>query len=280
MFLIFRREQPSQAVAATYNSDRISALSVATCYRISDFVNLQTLVSGIILVELSQISFLQRLLIGNNNLEGQIPDKIFELKRLTELYLMSNKFVGSILNSISNLEMLTKLDLSGNRYNGSVGDSMTKLNQLIWIDLSHNFFTGSTSGQLIARIPNELLKMEMVQGIDISNNNLSGDGEMIAVKNLNFTQFSAESDKSFNKEMNTLAKLRNRNLVKVVGYAWVSGKLKPLFLEYMENGNLDRVIHDSGIDRSRWDLSQRVDVIVSVSRGAISAEISYDYQTI
>ncbi|KAI3762632.1 hypothetical protein L1987_53070 [Smallanthus sonchifolius] len=176
--------QPSQAIAATYNSDRISALSVATCYtnklngtipdRISDLVNLQTVVSGIILVELSQISFLQRLSIGNNNLEGQIPDKIFERKRLTELYLMSNKFVGSILNSISNLEMLTKLDLSGNRYNGSLGDSMTKLNQLIWIDLSHNFFTGLTSGQLIARIPNELLKMEMVQGIDISNNNLSG----------------------------------------------------------------------------------------------------------
>ncbi|KAI3762633.1 hypothetical protein L1987_53071 [Smallanthus sonchifolius] len=109
--------------------------------------------------------------------------------------------------------------------------------------------------------------------IDSCNTRISGFASCI-----NFGDFMlspSESDKSFNKEMNTLAKLRNRNLVKVLGYAWESGKLKPLFLEYMENGNLDRVIHDSGIDRSRWDLSQRVDVIVSVSRGAISAEISY-----
>ncbi|CAH1448776.1 unnamed protein product [Lactuca virosa] len=103
------------------------------------------------------------------------------------------------------------------------------------------------------------------------------DGRMIAVKILNITQFSAESDKSFNKEMNTLGKLRHRNLVKVLGYAWESGKLKALVLEYMENGDLDRIIHDSGIDRSRWDLSERVDVLVSVARGLVYLHSGYDF---
>ncbi|KAL8235964.1 hypothetical protein R6Q59_017045 [Mikania micrantha] len=103
------------------------------------------------------------------------------------------------------------------------------------------------------------------------------DGRMIAVKTLNFTDFSAESDKSFNKELNTLAKLRHRNLVKVLGYAWESGKLKAVVLEYMENGNLDRVIHDSGIDRSIWDLSERVEVLVSVSRGLVYLHSGYDF---
>ncbi|GJS91241.1 LRR receptor-like serine/threonine-protein kinase FLS2 [Tanacetum coccineum] len=103
------------------------------------------------------------------------------------------------------------------------------------------------------------------------------DGTMIAVKNLNFRQFSAESDKSFDREMKILAKLRHRNLVKVLGYAWESGRLKALVLEYMENGNLDRVIHDSGVDRSRWNLAERVEVLVSVSRGLVYLHSGYDF---
>ncbi|KAJ0797362.1 putative protein kinase RLK-Pelle-LRR-XII-1 family [Helianthus annuus] len=103
------------------------------------------------------------------------------------------------------------------------------------------------------------------------------DGRTIAVKTLNFTEFSAESDKSFFQEMNTLAKLRHRNLVKVVGYTWESGKLKALALEYMENGNLDKIIHDNGIDRKRFDLSERVAVLVSVSRGLVYLHSGYDF---
>ncbi|KAJ0570314.1 putative protein kinase RLK-Pelle-LRR-XII-1 family [Helianthus annuus] len=45
----------------------------------------------------------------------------------------------------------------------------------------------------------------------------------------------------------------------------------------MENGNLDKVIHDSRIDRSRWDLSERVDVLVSVSRGLVYLHSEYDF---
>ncbi|KAL8235956.1 hypothetical protein R6Q59_017037 [Mikania micrantha] len=103
------------------------------------------------------------------------------------------------------------------------------------------------------------------------------DGRKISVKNLNFTEFSAESDKNFHNEINTLAKLRHKNLVKVLGYAWESGKLKAVVLEYMENGNLDRVIHDSEIDRSRWDLPERVDVLVSVSKGLVYLHSGYDF---
>ncbi|MFS7931822.1 putative protein kinase RLK-Pelle-LRR-XII-1 family [Helianthus anomalus] len=45
----------------------------------------------------------------------------------------------------------------------------------------------------------------------------------------------------------------------------------------MENGNLDTVIHDSGIDRSRWGLSERVDVLVSVSKGLVYLHSGYDF---
>ncbi|KAJ9565607.1 LOW QUALITY PROTEIN: hypothetical protein OSB04_001573 [Centaurea solstitialis] len=103
------------------------------------------------------------------------------------------------------------------------------------------------------------------------------DGTTIAVKILNFIQYSTASDRSFNREMKTLSKLRHRNLVKVIGYAWESGKLKSLVLEFMENGNLDQVIHDSRVDRSRWGLSERVEVLVSVSRGLVYLHSGYDF---
>ncbi|KAM0029763.1 putative protein kinase RLK-Pelle-LRR-XII-1 family [Helianthus debilis subsp. tardiflorus] len=101
---------------------------------------------------------------------------------------------------------------------------------------------------------------------------------MIGVKTMNFTEFSIEFDKSFFQQVNTLAKLRHRNLVKVVGYTWESGKLKALALEYMENGNLDKkIIHDNWIDRKRFDLSVRVVVLVSVSRGLVYLHSGYDF---
>jgi LRR receptor-like serine/threonine-protein kinase FLS2 len=55
--------------------------------------------------------------------------------------------------------------------------------------------------------------------------------------------------------------------VKVLGYAWESRKLKALVLEYMENGNLDSIIHDPEVDQSRWTLSERLKVFISIATG-------------
>jgi LRR receptor-like serine/threonine-protein kinase FLS2 len=35
----------------------------------------------------------------------------------------------------------------------------------------------------------------------------------------------------------------------------------------MENGNLDSIIHDKEIDQSRWTLSERVRVFISIASG-------------
>lgn len=100
---------------------------------------------------------------------------------------------------------------------------------------------------------------------------------MVAVQSLNLHQFSKESDKSFYKEVKTLNRLRPRNIVKVLGYAWETRKLKATVLEFMENGNLETVIHDSEGDRSRWSLADRIDVLVSISTGLVYLHTGYDF---
>lgn len=93
-----------------------------------------------------------------------------------------------------------------------------------------------------------------------------GDGKIVAIKKLNLEHFSAECDKLFKTEISTLSQLRHRNLVKVLGYAWESGKIKALLLEYMQNGNLDSIIHnEEGMDQTRWTLSERINVLISVA---------------
>lgn len=104
------------------------------------------------------------------------------------------------------------------------------------------------------------------------------DAQHVAVKKLNLRQFSVESDKCFNREMKTLGKLKHRNLVKVIGYAWESEKLKALVLEFMENGNLETVIHGpSSIDGSSWSLHDRINVCFSIASGLVYLHMGYDF---
>ncbi|MCD7455152.1 LRR receptor-like serine/threonine-protein kinase fls2 [Datura stramonium] len=126
---------------------------------------------------------------------------------------------------------------------------MASLRRLMSLDLSHNLLTGTLPRAVLASMRSTL---EM---------------ERLAVKKLNH-QFSAESGKCFDREVKTLSQLRHRNLVKVLGYAWESKKLKALVLEYMENGNLDSIIYGQMVDD--WTLSNRIDILVSVASAGLS----------
>lgn len=103
------------------------------------------------------------------------------------------------------------------------------------------------------------------------------DGQIVAIKRLNLQQFSANTDKIFKREASTLCQLRHRNLVKIHGYAWESQKIKALVLEYMENGNLDSIIHDREVDQSRWTLSERLRVFISIASGLDYLHSGYDF---
>lgn len=68
------------------------------------------------------------------------------------------------------------------------------------------------------------------------------DGLKVAIKKLDPDAF--QGFREFQAEMETLGKLRHRNIVKILGYC-VSGADRILIYEFMERGNLDRWLHDS-----------------------------------
>ena len=56
--------------------------------------------------------------------------------------------------------------------------------------------------------------------------------------------------------------------------------MKALVLEYMENGNLENIIHGKGVDQSvisRWTLSERVRVFISIASALDYLHSGYDF---
>ncbi|KAL9395962.1 hypothetical protein Peur_010215 [Populus x canadensis] len=67
-------------------------------------------------------------------------------------------------------------------------------------------------------------------------------GSTVAIKKLDPDAF--QGFREFRAEMETLGKLRHRNIVKILGYC-VSGLERVLILEFVERGSLDQWIHDT-----------------------------------
>uniref|UniRef100_A0A2N9HMQ2 Leucine-rich repeat-containing N-terminal plant-type domain-containing protein n=1 Tax=Fagus sylvatica TaxID=28930 RepID=A0A2N9HMQ2_FAGSY len=122
-------------------------------------------------------------------LNGQFPEKIFQVPTLQTLDLSNNellqgywpefhpngslrslllsgtKFSGTLPDSIGNLKMLSRIDLSSCNFSGSIPSSMAKLTQLVYLDMSSNNFIGS--------VPSFSTSNNLTH-INLSCNNLSG----------------------------------------------------------------------------------------------------------
>ncbi|OMO96187.1 hypothetical protein COLO4_15441 [Corchorus olitorius] len=77
-----------------------------------------------------------------NNLTGDIPNELGNLKGLFSLNLSRNLLTGKIPDNIGNIESLESLDLSMNRLEGKIPSSLSNLNFLNHLNLSYNNLTG------------------------------------------------------------------------------------------------------------------------------------------
>ncbi|XP_065624107.1 receptor-like protein EIX1 [Quercus suber] len=87
-------------------------------------------------------SSLEELYLGDNQVIGNIPHSLGNLKRLRELQLDGNAFSGSIPSSIQNLSRLEVLSLSYNKMNGTIPESIGQLSELRELHLSWNYWQG------------------------------------------------------------------------------------------------------------------------------------------
>lgn len=114
-------------------------------------------------VNLDQLSILN---FYNNKTTGQIPDSIGNLSKLTDLNFGFNKLSGELPESIGNLKNLQRLDLNRNELTGNIPDTLYTLSNLTTIYFSNNQFSGSISPKI-----GQLTKLE---GLYLNSNNFNG----------------------------------------------------------------------------------------------------------
>ncbi|XP_057417234.1 systemin receptor SR160 [Lotus japonicus] len=90
------------------------------------------------------------------------------------------------------------------------------------------------------------------------------DGSVVAIKKL--IHVSGQGDREFTAEMETIGKIKHRNLVPLLGYCKV-GEERLLVYEYMKYGSLEDVLHDpkkAGI-KLNWNVRRKI--AIGAARG-------------
>ncbi|CAL0327562.1 unnamed protein product [Lupinus luteus] len=90
------------------------------------------------------------------------------------------------------------------------------------------------------------------------------DGSVVAIKKL--IHISGQGDREFTAEMETIGKIKHRNLVPLLGYCKV-GEERLLVYEYMKYGSLDDVLHDPKKVGIKLNWAARRKIAIGSARG-------------
>ncbi|OEL29117.1 putative receptor-like protein kinase [Dichanthelium oligosanthes] len=111
-------------------------------------------------------SQLQYLYMGLNQLSGDFPSGIANLRNLIAVSMLGNNFTSELPEWLGTLNRLQRLLLVGNFFTGLIPSSFSNLSQLVDLYLDWN--------QLNGYIPPNLGKLQTLQVLSISSNNLHG----------------------------------------------------------------------------------------------------------
>lgn len=144
------------------------------------------------------------ILLGDNNLSGELPPELGDLSALTELVLYINRINGSIPIELGNLTSLTRLDLSFNSFSGEIPNELSDLTLLQIFGLAGNDLTGS--------LPSDFGNLNSLTTLSLEQNDLSGEipnvfGSMtdLSTVRLHENEFTGNLPASFNSLSNLVS---------------------------------------------------------------------------
>lgn len=133
-------------------------------------------------VFLNADGYIERITLNSNNLTGQLPKEIGNLRYIENIDLSWNQLSGNIPESLINLKELKFLMLMKNQLTGGIPEKIGDL-PLVSLDLSYNNLTGNIP-ESIAKIMNENLI-----GLNLNHNKLSGIVPTEVIENEYFNDF-------------------------------------------------------------------------------------------
>ncbi|KAK4493141.1 hypothetical protein RD792_018008 [Penstemon davidsonii] len=145
--------------------------------------------NGVIPESLGKLTSLRRLEIDNNKLQGSIPHSFCDLKKLYYLSLLGNKLYGQLPSCLGDLISLREIYLGDNAFNSIPTNFWSnELIQKIYLD--NNLFDGPmppkignmksameislSKNQFSGGIPSSIEQLQFLTYIDLSNNKLDG----------------------------------------------------------------------------------------------------------
>ena len=136
---------------------------------------------GNIPIELGSISELQYIKLASNQLSDEIPSELGNLTQLCYLDLTENNLSSEIPLEIGDLYNLQRLSLASNQLTGEIPSELGNLTQLSYLDLTEN--------NLSSEIPLEIGDLYNLQRLSLASNQLTGEipseiGNLINLKDL------------------------------------------------------------------------------------------------
>lgn len=104
--------------------------------------------------------------LSGNNLNGELPDELYQLTDLMYIYVSFNSISGSIKSSISNLSKLKVLWASNNTISGVLPSTIGGVDSLKTLYLNSNKISGT--------LPASIGQLSKLEHINLANNELSG----------------------------------------------------------------------------------------------------------
>ncbi|XP_074284113.1 receptor-like protein EIX1 [Silene latifolia] len=144
-------------------------------YRSANHIDLSdNFISGPLLEGLGHIMpNLEGLYLDNNQISGQIPKSLCQLKLLNGLDINNNSLSGEIPNCLANLSSLSLVRLSSNKLKGNF--PCFNNSDSYQFDLRVEFYLHLNDNMLIGEIPSCLSDLTNLKVLDIGGNHLSGN---------------------------------------------------------------------------------------------------------